>query len=292
MKLLFTTWKALLIGALLVFSLNSCTKEEIIYKTATPGNLVIISDNDPGSFLMVKIVGDVKSAFPDIHITYLQSKLFDVYEGAFLLNTSLASFPEGSVIVGVVEPGADSRRMVMQIGSKRVLAPDNTLATWILHDHPGSACYYVENPAVFHGAQPNSLAFEDFYSQAIISLISNAPGPFFGAMCSNPATFPVQSPVLHGDTILGQVLFTDNFGNCITNITDSLVQDIPMGTLLALSSDTTQLGITMGSTYSSVPIGENVCFLNSSKQLKLAVNYGNFSQKYSLASGARIKLLH
>ena len=290
MKLLTTRGKTLIIAALLILGLASCKKDEVMYTPAIPGNLVIVTDNDPGSYIMVKIMGAVRSSFPDIHITYLQSKQFDVFEGAFLLNTSLESFPAGTVIAGIIEPGADSRRFVFQAGSRRVFSPDNTLSTLILHDYPGTACYFVENPAVLGGAEPKDLSFEEFYAQAICSLISTAPGTAFGPLCSNPKMFPVQDPVVKGDTILGEIMFTDNFGNCITNIPDSLTVQLRQGTMLTMKSDTVQAGMQLGLTYSSVPVGDNVCFINSLKLLELAVNFGNFSVKYNLGAGNRVKL--
>jgi S-adenosylmethionine hydrolase len=113
----------------------------------------------------------------------------------------------------------------------------------------------------------------------------------FGSKCTSPNTFPLQTAVVKGDSILGQILFTDNFGNCITNIPDHLISQIPVGTILTLKSDTVQLNIELGVTYASVPVGENVCFINSSNFLELAVDYGDFSDKYKLGAGSLIKLI-
>ncbi|MCX6269339.1 MAG: SAM-dependent chlorinase/fluorinase [Bacteroidetes bacterium] len=132
--------------------------------------------------------------------------------------------------------------------------------------------------------------FEEFYARAICSLISEAPGSGFGPLCSSPKTFPVQDPLLKGDSILGEILFSDNFGNCITNISDSITAKFPLGTVFTLKSDTLHQNLVLGTTYSSVPVGDNVCFINSSKLLELAINYGNFSGTYHLGAGTRINL--
>lgn len=274
----------------LLFGLVSCSDDEFVFVPQSSTNLVIVTDNDPGSFIMVKIIGKVRSNFPDIQITYLQSKKFDLYEGAFLLNTVMESFPAGTVIAGVIEPGANSRRIVYQCGSKSVFASDNSLSTWILNDYPNTDCYFVENVSVLGGYQPEELSFEDFYAEAICSLISGIPVSGFGPKCIIPNTFPVQIAVMKADTILGQVLFTDNFGNCITNIPENLMSETLEGSVFTLTSDTIQLSVEKGLTYASVPTGENVCFINSSDFLELAINYGNFSEKYNISAGARIKL--
>ena len=122
-------------------------------------------------------------------------------------------------------------------------------------------------------------------------MISGTAPSEFGAVCANPAKFQVQDPAISGDTIKGEVLFTDNFGNCVTNISDRLMKNVQQGSVLDLFSDTTHLPITMGLTYSSVPVGQNVCFINSSKRLELSVNYGNFSGKYQISASSKISLV-
>jgi hypothetical protein len=291
MQQLIPGLKAMIIITLVIIFLASCNDDEFVFVPETSANLVIVTDNDPGSYIMVRILGEIRSNFPDIQITYLQGKKFDVFEGAFLINTAMQSFPDGTVIAGILEPGANSRRIVFECGSKRVFVPDNTLATLILNDYPETDCYFIENASVLGGGHPEDLSFEDFYAKAICALISGTAVSGFGSICLIPNIFEVQEAVMKGDTISGQVLFTDNFGNCTTNIPDKLISQIPVGTIFLLQSDTVQLNIELGLTYSSVPVGENVCFFNNSNLLDLSVNYGNFSEKYNIAAGSRIKLI-
>lgn len=291
MKPKFYSQKLAILTILLMAIFVSCTKDDsVIVTDQVMTDLVIVTDNDPGSYMMVKILGDVRSNYPDVNITFLESKQFDIYEGAFLLNTAFQSFPEGTVVAGIVEPGAGNRRIVFELDARRVIAPDNKLATWILHDNPDVACFYVENPAVLEGNNPDELSFEEFYAEAICSLLSGTPTSQFGTICESPELFQVQEPVVSGNIIYGQITFTDNFGNCITNIPESLFTGLPVGTMFTLQSDTLQVSIELGVTYSSVPVGENVCFINSSNFLELAINYGNFSGTYNVGAGTIIQL--
>lgn len=280
-----------LLLSFILLTLTSCKNDDSpVSPVVAAGNLVIVTDYDQSSYMMVKILGKVRSNYPDIQITCFQSRQYDIYEGAFLLSTSLTSFPENTVFAGIVDPGAISKRIVYETGSKRVLAPDNGMSTWIIHNNPAAAYYFIENSAVLEGANAADLAFEDFYANSICSLIAGRSVVDFGSRCSAPVTFPVQEAKVEGNKVLGQVLFTDNFGNCITNITESIISSYPAGTVFTLTSGSVQTTITLGTTYSSVLTGENVCFINSSKYLELAVNYGSFSSKYSLSSGAVVTL--
>lgn len=283
--------KILIPAIMMLFMLTSCDNDTVTPSASSATNLVIVTDNDPGSFIMTKILGKVRTSYPEINITYLQSKKYDIYEGAFLLSTAVKSFPEGTVIAGIVEPGASGKRMVMRVNSRLVFAPDNTLATCILSDNPGTICFNIENASALGGSKPQDLPFEDFYANAICSLIGGTSISDFGTINSSPQLFPVQKPAAEGNAYLGQVMFTDNFGNCITNIPESLISGLASGTALTLKADTLQVKLKLGTTYSSVPENENVCFINSSKLLEIAVNYGSFSGKYNIKAGARFQII-
>jgi len=271
----------------LLLAAGSCRKYE---NPAIGNNLVIVSDNDPANYVMIKILGEVRSSYPDIHITYLQSKPFDIYEGAFMLQTAVQSFPQGTVFAGIIEPGAGGRRLVFEVGKSRIFVPDNTLATRVLHQHPGTGCHLVENAGAMGGARPDTLSFEDFYSRAISSLLSGTGIAEFGAVCVNPKTFPVQDPVRDGNSILGEIVSTDFFGNCMTNIPASLMVDFQLESNLMLTSDSTRAALFYGVGFASVAAGENVCFINSSRILEMAVNMGNFAGKYHFSAGDRIRI--
>ena len=275
---------------LVIVFLTSCTKTETNYYPESGKTLVIVSDNDPSSDLIVGLLGAVRASDPGIEVQFYSSKAFDIIQGSYLLYVTMMNYPQGTYIAGIIEPGASSKRIVYQASNEFIIAPDNTLSTRILNYYPSTQCYFIENPQVLEGAQPETLSIEEFYKRAILSLVSGTPPSSFGPVCPNPRKFPVQDPVISGDTIKGEILFTDNFGNCVTNIPQSLVTNIPAGSVLNLTSDTTHLSITMGINYSSVPVGSNVCFMNSSLRLELAINYGNFSEKYNLAAGSKVAL--
>ena len=273
-----------------ILLVTACKKTETVYYHETAKTLVIVSDNDPGSDIIIGILGAVRAAYPDVQIQYFKAKAFDVFEGSYLLSVAMMNYPKGTYVVGIIEPGASSKRIIYQADNKFILAPDNMLSTRILNGYPSAQCYFIENPQVLGGALPGDLSFEEFYKRAILAMISGTPLSGFGPVCANPQKFEVQNPEISGDTIKGEVLFTDNFGNCVTNIPTDLMTNIPIGSLLNLTSDTTHLVITMGESYSSVPVGDNVCFTNSSKRLELSVNYGNFSGKYAIGATSKISL--
>jgi S-adenosyl-L-methionine hydrolase (adenosine-forming) len=276
---------------LLLILIQACTKTETSYYPAATQNLVIISDNTASSDMIVGIMGAVRSAYPTVHIDFFNSKSFDVYEGSYLLYLNLENYPAGTYIAGIVEPGAQSKRIIYQANNEIVLAPDNMLSTRILDAWPKSSCTFVNNPAVLEGSPADSLPISEFYKRAILSMLSGTPVTSFGSLCSNPQKFIVQHPEVSGDTLKGEILYTDNFGNCTTNIPKEMTADIPVGTLMNCRVDTAHLTITMGLTYSTVGVGENVCFVNGTRRLQLSINYGNFSTKYHATASSKVFII-
>ncbi len=276
---------------LLLLLAQSCTKTETSYYPVPTKNLVIISDNTASSDMIVGIMGAVRSSYPSVHIDFFNSKSFDVYEGSYLLYLTLQNYPAGTYIAGIVEPGAQSKRIIYQANNETILAPDNMLSTRILDAWPTTTCTFVDNPSVLGGSQADSLSVTEFYKRAILSMLSGVQVTSFGSACSNPETFMVQHPVISGDTIKGEILFTDNFGNCTTNIPRELTAGIAIGTLMNCRVDTAHLTITMGLSYSTVGVGENVCFVNGSQRLQLSVNYGNFSTRYNASASSKVFII-
>ena len=99
MKLPFFLNPLFLVIALLIFS---CTKTETNYYPETAKTLVIVSDNDPSSDIMVGILGAVRTSYPSVNIEFYPSKAFDVFEGSYLLYITMQAYPKGSVIAGIV----------------------------------------------------------------------------------------------------------------------------------------------------------------------------------------------
>ena len=270
---------------------SSCTKNDDYFYPSPVRTLVIVSDNEPSSDVIVGLMGAVRSKFPEVQIEFFQAPAFDIYEGAYLLQITGQSFPKGTIVAGLIEPGAFGKGIVYQAGSRTYIAPDNKLSSRVLFEEPKAVCYFVENPKVLGGLQPEEIAFGEFYTQAILSLLSGTSLQTFGSVCKIPQVFKIQPPVIEADTIKGEVLFTDNFGNCVTNIPEKLLNGIPVGTILNFKSGTTGLSIVLGTSYSSVPVGDRVCFINSTKRLEIAINYGDFAGTYQIGANAKVFLI-
>lgn len=265
----------------------ACTQKETIYKYSDR-TLVIVSDNNQATEMITYIMGGVREAYPDVEIHYFQTKPFDIKEAAYLLIEAVENYPVGTYFAAIVEPGTNSERIIFETNGKKVLCPDNGICTWVVDNNPAGNYYFVDDPKVY--LKVSDLPYQDFYQFAILSMLSDKPLSGFGEICPSPVVYEIQNPVFENDTTKGEVLFVDNFGNCVTNITRSELGNATVGNLFSVVADNSEFEMTFGTTYSSVPVGENVCFINGNVRLEMAINYGDLSAKYNIQAGTKVFL--
>jgi len=281
--------KAVLVFFTILIVSPSCTKDdEIIILDNNFGTLVLVSDYDENSDVMIRLKGKLINSFPGLEIEYIHSKAFNIKEAAYLLETAALEYPENTWFTAIVEPGMNTERMVFSVdGNKKFLVPDNGLATYIIEHMNTEVFYKVEN--LFDDTDEHD--FVDFYAEASIKIIEGNTLSSFGSVIDSPQKFDYQEAVNDDGRIFGQVLFTDNFGNCITNIPEELLQDMELGSLLSVTSGDIHFFTSLFNAYSDVPLNENVCLSNNSRRLELAVNMGNLSERYGLMAGDVVEIM-
>lgn len=275
----------------LVLLLNCTTEKNITADEKPLRTLVFITDCAAESDFVIRILGRIRSEFPDVLVEYIQTRPFSIKESAYILQVAAESYPAGTFFTAIVEPGATDTRMVFEgAAQKKFLLPDNGLASRLLHSMSSGAIYRVENASVLNGKNIETVTSEELYSEATCSMLAGIPMKDFGDQLENPVVWTIQDPTRIGDAVYGEILFSDNFGNCVTSIPDSLMQDFTEGSLLRINVGADSFLTTLGTSYASVPMGENVAFFNTSRRLEMAVNYGDMAQRYQISAGTAVRL--
>ncbi|MEC9091654.1 MAG: SAM hydroxide adenosyltransferase [Planctomycetota bacterium] len=104
---------------------------------------------------------------------------------------------------------------------------------------------------------------------------------------SELAILQLARPVKQLDSVWGEILLVDRFGNLISNIDSSLIPVSPAACTVVVGEQEIQ-GISY--TYSDLPPGKLMCLTGSNQRLEVAVNCGNASQQLNLHQGAPIKV--
>ena len=207
----------------------------------------------------------------------------DMTAAAYLLADVVPAFPAGTIHLAVVDPGVGSSRrgIVMQAGHRAkgqyLIGPDNGIFTCF---HDGSSAHELVDPkyrrpvvsSVFHG--------RDIFAPAAAHLASGVSMEAFGPRVRDPVTLPLAFARKNADETTGEVVYSDHFGNVITNIEG---QDLPKAGEEGLQIEIAWAKIEkLSRSYSDVRTGEMLALIGSSGRLEIAVRNGNAVERLGL----------
>lgn len=173
--------------------------------------------------IMKGVIATIDSGIKTVDITSSVSP-GDITEGAFLLAYASASFPAGTTHLAVVDPGVGSRRRSLVITGEKFnfVGPDNGLLIPAARSQGRYKVYEITSldfftkkiSPVFHG--------RDVFAPAAALLAKGETIPGL-AEIDDPVNLDFGKHRLEDNVITGRVIYTDTFGNMVTNISgDSL----------------------------------------------------------------------
>jgi len=233
-----------------------------------------------------------------IDITH-QSEPYNIAMGARLLAGSAPYFPKDAIFVVVIDPSVGSTRKAI-IAKSRVgqffVLPDNGLLTLIQdRDHIVEAREIV-NPAWMIGTGISSTFHgRDIFSPAGAHLARG--DDFAEAGPSVDVTTLVRldqkNAAVDENGLHGQVIGTDGpFGNLILNVPAETFAELgyKLGDLVPVILAGKSYAFPLVKTFSDVPVGKELFFIDSRGRLSLAIDQGNFSETYKVGEGAELTI--
>ena len=228
-----------------------------------------------------------------------QSEPFNIAMGARFLAGSAPYFPKDAVFVVVIDPGVGSTRKAIiaksHVGQYFVL-PDNGLLT-LIQDRDGIVeAHEITNPAWMIGSGISSTFHgRDIFSPAGAHAARGddwtTAGPPLDV--SKLARLDLKNATVDATGLHGQVLGTDGpFGNLVLNVpAETFAQ---LGYKLGDPVPVTLAGklyvFPLVKTFSDVPVGRGLFFIDSRGRLSLGINQRNFSETYKVGEGAELTI--
>ena len=157
--------------------------------------------------------------------------------GAFVIGTSHRYFPQGTVHVVVVDPGVGTSRrpVLLATPSANFLAPDNGILGHVLWQGfgekdplvlegsqvslpQGYRAYHINNPDYW--VHPLSTTFHgrDIFAPAAAHLSLGLEARQLGPEVNHLTWLAGWQPQREGNTLMGEVVYIDHFGNLVTNV--------------------------------------------------------------------------
>ena len=218
----------------------------------------------------------------------------DIHEAAFTIYSVHRYFPKGTIHTVVVDPGvgSDRKAIVCEIEGMSFVCPDNGILSYLLQDVDGNTerrmnVIAIQNPAYYLSEVSNTFHGRDIFAPVAAHLSLGVPLANIGPSVENLVQLPIPIPEIFGNTITGQIVKIDRFGNAITNIAES-----------TLIGETSDYEISVGTTllthinraYAESEIGDPLAIIGSFGLLEIAINGGNAETRLGLKRGDVVEI--
>ncbi|PSQ32613.1 S-adenosyl-l-methionine hydroxide adenosyltransferase [Halobacteriales archaeon QS_9_70_65] len=211
----------------------------------------------------------------------------DVRTAAFWLRETLPEFPPAVHLV-VVDPGVGTDRaaLVVRAGDHALVGPDNGVllpAARELAGDDGTETYELEigdpRSSTFHGRDvfaPGAAAVHGVGVDRLSELDDVAP-------TGDVVDLAFPDPDVREGGAVGEVLVVDGFGNVVTNVPGTVLED--HGTVWVNGESTP-----VGRSYAHADAGARVVTVGSHGNVECAVNRGRGDEAFGLSTGDRVNL--
>jgi S-adenosylmethionine hydrolase len=233
-----------------------------------------------------------------IDITH-QVTPYDIAEGARFLAGSVPYFPADAVFVVVIDPTVGSNRKAIIAHSRRgqyFVLPDNGLLT--LFPSTGEnqiiEAREISNPAWMIGAKLSSTFHgRDIFSPAGAHLARGddwtQAGPSLDV--AKLVRLDIHNPTIDATGLRSEVLGLDGpFGNVILNIPSETFARLGyhLGDQVSVILDNHPYTVPFVKTFSDVPVGSPLLYIDSRGRIALSLNQRNFAEKYNVTPGLTV----
>jgi S-adenosylmethionine hydrolase len=183
------------------------------------------------------------------------------------------------------------RKIVAVAGSQMIfIAPDNGLLYPLLDGLERPEMWEItwrpeskEISATFHG--------RDIFAPVAGMLACGTPLRRVAKPVRSIKPFHIPRPRSAGGEISGEVIYVDNFGNLMINVSREFLRQERGGRTAGLTLSIGKDKIRgVSDSYASAEKGEAVLVFNSYDMLEIAVNQGSASEKFKARPGTKIKV--
>ena len=177
------------------------------------------------------IKGTIYSELPDARIVDISHHVspFNITETAYILKNAYKSFPEGSIhIVGVdSELSFENNHIALLLDNHYFICPDNGIISLLASEINPEKIVEIN----IHDRIETSFPVLDVFVKVACHIARGGTLEVIGKIVPDYTKMIELQPKISNDanTINGNVIYIDNYGNVICNISNKLFQDIGKG---------------------------------------------------------------
>ncbi len=232
--------------------------------------------------------GVILGIAPDCQVIDLSHEIkpWDKAAAAWLIANSYGTFRPGTVHLVVVDPGVGSARrsLLLQAREGSFIGPDNGTFSRLLESIEDATAYELTATKYWRQNVSNTFHARDIFAPVAAYLASGVPPELLGRQIDLDSLVKLPEPklVFAADSIEGEIVYVDRFGNLITNIP---ADKIPKNAELSVAGR--RCG-TLEESYSAARVGQPVALIASHGFLEIGINQGSASNFFESAIGTTV----
>lgn len=212
--------------------------------------------------------------------------------GAYALAAACPHLRDGTVVVGVIDPGVGSTRRAIAVETQRLVfvGPDNGLFTLALRRERPVEAVVLNRREFWNRDVSSTFHGRDVFAPVAAHLAGGLPLRAVGAPIplNSLVLADLPSPEIDGDLLRARVLHVDSFGNIITSAGAEhlALMGIGPGADLLVRAFSARFV----RAYAEVARGELLAYIGSSGHLEIAVRDGDAARQLGVRPGEELPL--
>ena len=240
--------------------------------------------------------GVIYGIAPDAQIADISHSIGpqNVLEGSLVWKRAYTFFPEGSVHVGVVDPGVGTQRrpVAARIGSYFFVCPDNGLLTLIIEEAEDKGqpveIVHLDQPRFWLQTVSNVFHGRDIFSPVAAHIANGTALTELGTPINDPVRMDMPKPEKIEQGWRGQVISVDHFGNLRTNLVQAHLQEIEEPIRVRIAGKEIK---GLSTTFGEEPEGTLIALFDSDDDLAVSVVGGNAAREIGAEIGTQIEVV-
>jgi S-adenosyl-L-methionine hydrolase (adenosine-forming) len=218
-----------------------------------------------------------------------------IQTGAFILQSTVPYFPKGTIHIGVIDPGVgtDRRGLVIVTNDSIFIGPDNGLLIPAAQKQGSFIAYEITKSSYLSKPVSHTFHGRDIFAQIAAHILTGISFDSIGPQVHDYKTIETKKPTVKDNSIIGHVLYIDDFGNIITTIDDAIIQKhLSLGKMYTLIINKKEYMIPYHKSYGFIPLNQLLLTVGSANLIEIAVNQGNAAEtlKVNIDDAIEIKL--
>ncbi len=206
---------------------------------------------------------------------------------SFVLYESYQWFPAASVFLVVVDPGVGTERrpLAVRARDRYWVAPDNGVLGWVLNEDSRAETVVLDRTEFWNQPVSHTFHGRDIFSPAAAHLAAGRSLEEMGTLISDPVLSCFLHPEITAKHIAGTVIYSDHFGNLITNIRKEDLRSLDLPVQVRVGN---RLISGVKSTYGEESPGTLLALVGSHGFLEVALSQGSARDTLQAGEGDQV----